>query len=136
MAESKKGKGGEAERLVGGAKAAAETIIQCLERGDTVNAMSRARGLLMEAEEAEGDGTAVRGHMERLGFSHTGTGGGCTAYERTTDHVQVLVTDLDMSAPESMDEPVAVGVYDEEGNVLCTLELENLRAIKTATTYA
>ena len=51
--------------------------------------------------------------MDKLGFSHIQTGGGCTAwYTVTKDDQVILITDQDVSAPMSMDDPCYIGFWD------------------------
>lgn len=55
---------------------------------------------------------SVETTLTALGDRLVQTGGGCTAYEKTTDDRIVLVTRSDdPSAPEQSDEPVCVGLY-------------------------
>lgn len=54
--------------------------------------------------------------VTNMGFSCTGTGGGCTALElELDDGYRILLTNDDLSEPDAFD-PVNFGLYDPDGN--------------------
>lgn len=55
----------------------------------------------------------LRKIMETSGFRHHHSGGGCTAYIMTVGDREIWVTN-EASAPESINEPVVVGLYSSE----------------------
>lgn len=62
---------------------------------------------------------SVETTLTALGYRLVQTGGGCTAYEKTTDDGIVLVTRSDNpSAPERIEEPVCVGLYQSHDNLV------------------
>ena len=48
------------------------------------------------------------------GFAIVGTGGGCTAWERSGPDGYVLITDGDLAAPTSMADGIDIGVYETD----------------------
>ena len=54
----------------------------------------------------------VKQMLERLGYQHVQTGGGCTAWQLETEHVVIMVTsDEGITAPMDMETATLVGVY-------------------------
>lgn len=54
----------------------------------------------------------LAGGLVRHEYELTETGGGCTALVKLIDGFEIMLTDGDMSAPDSDSAEVVVGIYD------------------------
>jgi hypothetical protein len=60
------------------------------------------------------------------GFSHGGTGGGCTAFTKMFSDGEMMVTDAEgADVPAGLSEPVTCGIYDGGGNVIDSKTFDN-----------
>ncbi len=70
-------------------------------------------------------------HFAKFGIHHGTTGGGCTAFMMDIENnASIMITLEDGGdAPDDMLEPVVIGVYNSEGNIVDTKHYPNTFAL-------
>jgi len=60
----------------------------------------------------------VQEFLNKLGFYHVNTGGGCTGYEKVISNISFLITDGNATAPDELKQKISLLVSDMDNNVL------------------